>query len=157
MPTPLQKSSKMSKACRVNKVHRVFSLADMKYLKDGKRMPIYLQKHLGMKETFNACTGSVNDRMIKILPLSSIKIPAYSSPFDFQVGYVGGYFKRCDKVKIYECPRNDDGLLLLTEVHVAKERNDMIVISGIVNSQIAGKWCERDAELENLFALARKR
>ena len=80
MPTPLQKSSKMSKACRVNKVHRVFSLADMKYLKDGKRMPIYLQKHLGMKETFNACTGSVNDRMIKILPLSSIKIPAYSSP-----------------------------------------------------------------------------
>ena len=64
MPTPLQKSSKMSKACRVNKVHRVFSLTDMKYLKDGKRMPIYLQKHVDMKETFNACTGSVNDRMI---------------------------------------------------------------------------------------------
>ena len=60
----MQKSSKMSQACRVNKVHRVFSLAAMKYLKDGKRMPIYLQKHLGMKETFNAYTGSVNDRMI---------------------------------------------------------------------------------------------
>ena len=60
----MQKSCKMSKACRVNKVHRVFSLTYMKYLKDGKRMPIYWQKHLGMKETFNACTGSVNDRMI---------------------------------------------------------------------------------------------
>ena len=32
----------------------------------------------------------------------------------------------------------------------------MIVIGGIVNSQIAGKRCERDAELENLFAIARK-
>ena len=163
----MQKSSKMFKACRVKEVHRVFSFTDMKYLKDGKRMPIYLRKHPGMKETFNACTVSVNVWMICqklilrvkentafILDQNTCRI---LHPFDFQVGNLGGSFKRCDKVKIYKCPRNDDGLLLSTEAHVSKERNDMIVIGGIVNCQIAGKWCERDAELESLFVLARKR
>ena len=43
---------------------------------------------------------------------------------------------------------------VLTEVRVIKERNN--VIGGIVYSRIAGKWCERDTELENLFALVRK-
>ena len=31
------------------------------------------------------------------------------------------------------------------------------MIGGIVNSQIVDKWCERDAELEHMFALVRKR
>ena len=39
----------------------------------------------------------------------------------------------------------------MTEIHVVKEGNN--VISGIANSQITGKWCERDAELEYLLAL----
>ena len=43
----------------------------------------------------------------------------------------------------------------MTQIHVAKEGNN--VIGGIVNSRIAGKWCKRDAELEHLFALVRKR
>ena len=41
------------------------------------------------------------------------------------------------------------------QVHVIKEGNN--VIGGIVNSRIAGRWCKRDAELEHLFALVRKR
>ena len=31
------------------------------------------------------------------------------------------------------------------------------MIGGIVNTQIADKWCERDGELEHMFALVRKR
>ena len=31
------------------------------------------------------------------------------------------------------------------------------MIGGIVKSRIAGKWCERDAELERLLVLVRKR
>ena len=76
-------------------------------------------------------------------------------PFDLQADDIAGFFKRSDKIRFFKCTRNDDGLLLLTEVHVVKEGNN--VIRGIVKSRIVGKWRERDTKLEHLFSLVRKR
>ena len=75
--------------------------------------------------------------------------------FDLQSGNIAGSFKRSDKVLFYECTRNDNGLLLSTEVPVVKEENDSI--GGDANSRIAGKWCKRDEKFEHLLALVRKR
>ena len=146
-------------------MHRVFYLIDMEYFKDDQRMPIYLRKHPDIKEIFNACTGGINDWMICQKRLFRVKkntafildqnTCCICHPFDLQVDNIAGSFKRSDKVRFHECTRNDDGLLLLTEVHVVKEGKN--VIGGIVKFQIAGKWCERATELERLFALVRKR
>ena len=40
--TPLQKSPKKNKVCRVKEVHRGFSVIDIECFKDDKKMPIYL-------------------------------------------------------------------------------------------------------------------
>ena len=69
-------------------------------------------------------------------------------PLDLQTDNIAGSFKLSEKERFYECTKSDDSLLLLTEIHVVKEENN--VIDGIVNSQIDGKSCKRDAELEHL-------
>ena len=74
---------------------------------------------------------------------------------DLQADNIAISFKRSDKVRFCKCTRNDDGLFLWTEVHFVKE--GVNVIGYFVKSRIAGKWCERDAELECRFALDRKR
>ena len=76
-------------------------------------------------------------------------------PFDLQADNIAGFFKRSDKIRFFKCTRNDDGLLSLTKVHAVKEGNN--VIRGIVKSQIVGKWREREAELEHMLSLVRKR
>ena len=127
-------------------------------------MPINLRKHLDMKEIFNACVGDVNDCMIFqkrplwvkenaafILDQNTCRI---RHPFDLQANNIARSFKLSDKVRFYECTRNVDGLFLSTEVHVIKERNNLI--GGIASSQNVEKWCEQDAELEHVFALFRK-
>ena len=128
-------------------------------------MPIYLRKHPDMKKIFNTCTGGVDDRMIwQKHPLWVKKNAGFIldqntccilHPFDLQADNIATSFKRSEKVKFYECTRNDGGLFLSTEIHVVKEGKN--VVGGIVKSRIAGKWCERDAELGRLFALIRKR
>lgn len=93
----------------------------------------------------------VNENAAFILDQNTCRI---CHPFDLQADNIEGSLKRSNKVRFYKCTRNDDALLLLTEFHVVKERNN--VISGIASSPIAGKWYEREAELEHLLALVRK-
>ena len=100
-----------------------------------------------MKEIFNACTGGVNDQIIcQKRPLRVKENATFTlhqnncrirHPFDLQADNIVGFFKRSDKVRFYECTRNDDGLLLSTEVHVVKEGKN--VIGGLAKSRIAGK------------------
>ena len=54
-------------------------------------------------------------------------------PFDLQADNIAGSFKRSYKVRYYKCTRNDDDLLLSTELHVVREGNN--VIGGIVSSR----------------------
>ena len=105
-------------------------------------MPIYLRKHTDMKKTFNGCTGDINDRIICQKSRLQVKENAVfildqntcliRHPFDLQADNIADSLKRSDKVRLQECTRNDDDLLLLTEPHVVKEGNN--VIGGIVNS-----------------------
>ena len=112
-------------------MHPVFSLIDMEYFKDDQRALIYLRKHLGMKEIFIACTGSVNNRMIcQKCPLRVKENATFilnqndcriRHPFELQADNITGSFKRRDMVRFYECTRNYDGLLLMTKIHVVKK------------------------------------
>ena len=102
-------------------MHQGFSLIDIECFKDGKKMPIYLWKHPDMKEIFNTCIGGINDRMIcQKLPLWVNRNAAFilkqntyciCHPFDLQADNISGSFKRSEKVRLYECSRNNDGLL----------------------------------------------
>ena len=76
-------------------------------------------------------------------------------PFDPQSDNIAGSFKRSDKWRFYEFNRNDDDVILSTEDDLVEEKSK--VSGGIANTGIAGKWCKRGAELEQLFAIVRKR
>ena len=77
-------------------------------------------------------------------------------PFNLQANNIGGTFTRKDQVRFYEAVRNDiEKISLFLEVHVEKVNGKGIC--GKINSKVSGRWEQREANLNNVYVVVRKR
>ena len=77
-------------------------------------------------------------------------------PFNLQANNIGGTFTRKDQVRFYEAVRNDsEKISLWLEVDVEKVNGK--VICGKISSKVSGKWEQREVNLNNVYAVVRKR
>ena len=109
-----------------------------------KERPFFLRKHPYMKEIFNVCKGSLNDRENAAFILNQNTCHNCHS-FNLQAEIITGYFTGIDTVRFCECTRNNDGLLSSKEVHVVKEGNNVVVVQKTLELLE-----NEDAELQHL-------
>lgn len=130
-------------------------------------MPIYSRGTVNIKDIMSICVNKAisntlicSKRPLRVKETASFVISQekcqIKHPFDVQTDNIGGVFKRSDLVRFYECHLNSDGTCKVSsEVHVKKENGK--VVKGEINTKLHGKWQKRDADLNNVYAVIRKR
>ena len=144
----------------------------LEYYKGNKNFPIYSKnKLLKISNIFKICLQRnvrpkqmVKKRPVRVTNAATFvlnqKEISLQHPFDLEADDVAGSYLKKEQSRYYEVTDDDNDVAISSTVHVLKDA-DGKVIKGTINERVATKrsmkWVKRNADLNCVYAVIRKR